>query len=57
MKSLKSVFRCNKLHIITEEAKEDDDEEGSTPGCSDEDSSDDDIEQLLSPQEQLKDKE
>lgn len=56
MKSLKSVFRCNKLHIITEEAK-DDDEEGSTPGCSDEDSSDDDIEQLLSPQEQLKDKE
>lgn len=57
MKDLKSVFRCNQLHIITEEAKEDDDEEGSTPGHSDEDSSDDDIEQLLSPQEQVKDKE
>lgn len=57
MKYLKPVFRCNKLHIIREEAREDDDEEGSTPGHSDEDSGDDDIEHLLSPPEQLKDKE
>lgn len=52
------VFRPKKIHIIPEEISEDDDgKEGSKTGASDEesdDSDDEDIENLLAPQAQTK---